>query len=171
MRDELRREAQTARPEFSETLHEKIWRAVQQCKAPSEVTAFNVARAPRPLRWGLAVATAASLLLAVFAWQAAENQAQLSSAVPRNTNEEKTRPSTNVDEDSDLQRVAELTGGATETVDTWLDAALAEQRWAYLDHDAKAILEAVTSGLPFSLASIESSEEPIAGSRSARAID
>lgn len=62
--------------------------------------------------------------------------------------------------ETDLEQIAALTGGVTKTVDTWLDATLTEQRWAYLDQDAIVILETITNGLPFGLASIDSSEMP-----------
>ena len=105
-------------------------------------------------RWFLAATVSASLLAAVFVWQAAKETTTLSPAVTGNPGTEAPPLSVDAEWETDLEQIAALTGGVTKTVDTWLDTTLTEQRWAYLDQDAIVILETITNGLPFGLASI-----------------
>jgi hypothetical protein len=163
----LLREAEVTRPAFSETLHVQIWRAVQESKATVAAAEPYGASARWRLRWSRAVAIAASLLVGALIWQAVEEKTIPGSAVTVVKAPEPAESSP----DTELDRVAELTGGATEKVDTWLDSTLASQRWAYLDHDAQAALDALASCLPFSLALDESPEESTGPASSARSVD
>ena len=167
LRRQLLREAEVTRPAFSETLHEQIWRAVEESKATVAVAEPHGTSARWRLRWATAVAIAASLLVGVLVWQAVEEKTIPGSSVTVVKAPVPAEPAP----DTDLDRVAELTGGATEKVDTWLDSALASQRWAYLDHDAQAALDALASCLPFSLALDESPEESTGPASSSRSMD
>lgn len=167
LRRQLLREAEVTRPAFSETLHVQIWRAVQESKATVAAAEPYGASARWRLRWSRAVAIAASLLVGALIWQAVEEKTIPGSAVTVVKAPEPAESSP----DTELDRVAELTGGATEKVDTWLDSTLASQRWAYLDHDAEAALDALASCLPFSLALDESPEESTGPASSARSVD
>lgn len=160
LRDRLRREADATQPVFSESLHERIWYAVQESPKPQAVTHGRRKAAFASRRWFLAATVSASLLAAVFVWQAAKETTTLSPAVTGNPGTEAPPLSVDAEWETDLEQIAALTEGVTKTVDTWLDTTLTEQRWAYLDQDAIVILETITNGLPFGLASIDSSEMP-----------
>lgn len=158
LRDQLRREADATRPAFSEMLHERIWHVVQESEKPKAVPERHSEFSSRHRRWGLVTVISASLLAAVFVWQAAKDQATLDSSLTGSIKAETPPLSVDAELHADLEQIATLTGGVTETVDAWLDTTLTEQRWAYLDQDATVFLETITKSLPFGLASIDSSE-------------
>ncbi len=151
--DRLRREAETTRPPFSETLHAQLWLALQQAKSPEAIAETRSPRARQSSPWLLAVAISASLLAALFVWQHVESTTKLTSAgsAGQAVHEETSSP-----DDAEWGQLVYLTENVAKQVDVWINATLTRHRWAYLDHDAKAIVETV---VPFGLASFESSEE------------
>jgi len=167
LRCRLVREAEATRPAFSETLHEQICRAVQESRATGPVATSHGSSARRRFRWAAAMAIATSILVAVLVWQTVEERANPGSGATI----AKAPVPVETASDTDLDRVAELTGGATESVDAWLDSTLASQRWAYLDHDAQVALEAIADRLPFGFLSDGSSEQPAEQMSSVRALD
>lgn len=157
--DRLRREAEATRPPFSEPLHAQLWLALQQANTPEAMAQTRSPRARRSPPWLLAVAISASLLAAVVAWQNREPTTQLTSTGSAGQAAQETSPFDEAAREAEWGQLANLTDGVAEQVNTWLNVTLTRHRWAYLDHDAKAILETV---VPFGLTSFETSEEPAA---------
>ena len=115
--------------------------------------------AHRPLPTVLAAA-AAVLLAATIAWQWAPHgrlpqppeDSGLVAAAPQ--------PAAPADAEVDLQQAGDLASQAVEGLDDLVDAALAAQRWAELDEDARAALSALADHLPPDLFSALALSEP-----------
>jgi hypothetical protein len=137
--DRLRREIAGSYPEFSQGLHTRLCRAVQQYRAE---------RAPLPVRrpatnWLLRWASfaAATCLVAVIGitWQVMHPVRDAGAGAPALTNDR--RPS--------LANFTELAGHVTAKTDAMMDVAVKAQRWAYLDEDARSVSQMPAVRLPF----------------------
>ena len=144
--DWLRREAEATRPEFSETLHGRIRRTLEDRKAPAR----QRGRTSWPgRRWAYA-AVAATLMIGVslLAWRLSTptgpgpGPAQQTATVG-----DPAQPPAVL---SPLVDVAGMTDRTTQQVGT-LASVLTTQQWAYLDHDARVAMDLLIDQLPFGL--------------------
>jgi hypothetical protein len=139
--DLLRQEARAAQAGFSEPLHRNICQAVRQLKA-DEISLEHPSRGRvRPRLAGLAVA-AVVVLAAVFAWrtgspakvpQPPASPAPVASPMPM----------------AHLPGAPSLPGmmdRAAIEVDRLISDKLVVEQWAYLEHDACLLANAVTGG-------------------------
>ncbi len=175
--DCLRREIGGSRPAFSEGLHARLCRAVQQRQADSSPAIKMVnanpqrkrgllARAsgwyaelpcrgsssPSPrrrstanwfFRWA-SFAAAVCLMVAIgITWQARHAVRDAGPDAPALATPRK----------AGLGNLAELAGHAAAKTDAMLDTAVKAKRWAYLDQDARAVLEMPAARLPFDVVS------------------
>ena len=147
--DRLRREALTSRPEFSETLHSRIRRAVRQCeagKAPARRRPAAIQLFPRG-----AFATVAAICVLgslVIAWQSIEGVRESGTV--------------GVDAVDDREfaahmaaSVVEMADRAVEEIDALVDSTMVQQQWAYLDHDAQLVVQVLLDQLPFDVMSVD----------------
>jgi len=161
----LREEALQARPEFSESLHARVQAAVSEARLQHE----QGRRQPRPrtivLRWALAAAMAAGLLVAAaLAWQVAKGpragpspQDLAGNDQPRP--ERRDPPPDASDPLSEWLVVANAASGAVLLLDQWADETLVARPWADLDHDARLALELLVERIPFdAIASLAAAE-------------
>lgn len=141
--DALRREAQTTRPAFSESLHARIRQAVS-----AERTIVAPQRAAMPWRqhWTSLAAAAAAVLVAVSlsAWWL-NRPSQFEPKLTRTT------PS-----QPDVTEFASITGLAAEQLGQLVDSTLMQQQWGYLDHDAQLAAQLFMELLPVGATSDES---------------
>jgi hypothetical protein len=160
--ERLRREALASRPQFSAELHARLRRAVQQTR-PADVTVGpSRRRAGRLSRWIAAVLTASCLLAAAavrwqtFAGGGSRQPGPQGTEVvgnqqpaPRPTVADSAPAAAMADPLAGLEGVADAADRAAEQIGNLVDAAVATQQWAYLDHDARQTMEALAARLPF----------------------
>jgi hypothetical protein len=168
--ESLRREAEQSRPEFSETLHTRICRAVRECPredAPAwwrrafvpgwrRNRRYGEASWPRVAGWACAAVAAACLVgAAIVAWPGndARRGTHTSGNAQVGLSSGSTAPSL------DLKSVRALASGVSGTLQDWADSAAATQRWAYLDGDARLAVEMLAARLPFDVAASLASNE------------
>ena len=163
--DRLRAEAARSRPAFSEALHARICRAVQQYRAEEGGTTRAAAGRHCGVRWAVAaVAAAASLGAAILVWQAAPSgcgpDIPPSSRLADQSAPDGGRLADAFDFQVDAHTVAGLAASVPSQIDALVDSAVAAQQWAYLDHDAQLALRMLADRLPFDLASSLTTAEP-----------
>ena len=141
----LRQEAMASRPQFSERLHQRLCRAVRQCEARQLSTLPQPVALRRVGRWALAAAAAIVLLaMAAFVWQSIDRDPM--TTLPQ---ESEVASAIAVDPSAGLDGVTDLASQAAENLDNLVDSAIAAQRWAQLDHDARVVIETLADRLPF----------------------
>jgi len=161
----LREEALQARPEFSESLHARVQAAVREARLEHE----QAKRQPHPrtiaLRWTLAAAMAAGLLVAAaLAWQVAKGprvgpSPQDVARDDRPGPESRDPPPEAPDPLSEWLAAADAARGAVLLLDQWADETLVAEPWADLDHDARLALELLVERIPFdAIASLAAAE-------------
>jgi hypothetical protein len=139
--DRLKREAAASRPAFSESLHARICRAIEQSK-------LQTARRPAAVQWRWAYAAIAATLLvgvSLVAWR-------LSNApgtgppppVEDFVQDDSARPL------RELPRLDQVDHTVTQ-VGSLVDSTLTAGQWAYLDHDARLAAELLIDQFPFDL--------------------
>ena len=140
--DALRREAQTTRPAFSESVHARIHQAVN---AERTIVAPHRTAMPWRRHWTSLVVAAAALLLAVSltAWWLSR---------PSQFEPELTRTTTS---EPDLTEFASITGLAAEQLGQLVDSTLMQQQWGYLDHDVQLAAQLFMGLLPVGPATSE----------------
>ena len=144
--DHLRREAETTRPEFSETLHGRILRTLEDRKSPARQ--HGQASWPRR-RWAYA-AVAATLLIgaSLLAWRLSTTTGPgPGPAEEIATGDDPAGPPAVLPAMVD---VAGMADGTTQQVGT-LASVLTTEQWAYLDHDARVAMDLLIDQLPFGL--------------------
>lgn len=154
--DRLRQEAGQARPAFSESLHARICRSVEEADMaePSRPTAR-----PRLVRVGLAAAVAATLAVGVFS---IIGQGIAPNPVTPNpgslvNNGATSNGTTDYDivepePDEAFQAPTDVPVNAVVDLGLLVDSTLTNQRWAYLDHDARLAATLLLDQLPGSIA-------------------
>ena len=150
--DRLRREALAARPEYSETLHARIGRAVRQRQA-AEVPVRRRPAALRLLPHGaLATVAAIGVFSAVLiAWQVIDRFGESDTAGGDAVAE---RVDERTDAPVELEVLAGLPDRAAEGIDALVASTMVQQRWAYLDHDARLAAQMLLDQLPFDVLSV-----------------
>jgi len=129
----LKQEAETLRPEFSESLHARICGALQSSEASPQRPATRSRR-----RIAYACAAVACLVVAlVVAWQL---------AVPH-TPEADPGDATPIAQTSEQLGVLYALSGSADPA-TAGDSALPSQDWAYLGHDARVVTQLLIDQLP-----------------------
>lgn len=164
--ERLKAEAQADRPAFSEALHDRIVRSVEEARVQPR---------PRPpTKWlgqpWLSVAIAGTLLIGglVVAWQIRQRAQSVPVPSPGNllvehdSEPEPELPGEGPSEDvNPLEALAERT---PEDVAPIVDSALTDPQWAYLDHDMKLAANLLMDQLPFELALAEPQQTaPVVG--------
>ncbi len=160
--DRLRREAEDRRPEFSESLHQRIVEATTWHKVQPRPAAFG---RPELRAWlGAALAVGIAVVATVGVWQYVHREAP-QALQPRETAVlppgEVAEPETGHDvppvdvEQSPLDPLDAVAGGTAETVGNLVDATLRKSQWAYLDHDARLAADLMLAQLPLDLELLE----------------
>lgn len=151
--DRLRHEAKETRPAFSESLHVRICRAVEQSEMAEPP---RTAAAPRLGRAGIVGAVAATLAVAVLylVWQGNPT----SGPVPKPSDmagsggQEDVMVELERGPDGKLQSPTDVPGNLAVEIGLLVDSTLTNQRWAYLDHDAQLATRMLLDQLPGSIA-------------------
>ncbi len=146
MADRLRHEARQTRPSFSESLHARICRAVED----NAVAEPRRPAAPTlPGRVGIAAAVAATLAVGLLylAWP---NDSSTETVQKR---PEMVEPRPSVDEE--LQPPTDIPGNPAVDIGLLVDETLSDRRWAYLDHDVQLAASMLLDQLPGSITSPE----------------
>lgn len=160
----LRREGRATCPAFSEDLHERLCRVIERSKVSRRVASRSAGRA-RSMRWAAALIAAACLAIAAvpLAWQAglfsgetAVVQPVLADRIESSTPKEESRPpsvppATDSDAPHDFERVSAFVDETADQVTAFVESTIAEQQFAYLDHDARLAIEGIAAQLPFDL--------------------
>jgi len=160
-------EAARSRPRFSEVLHARICRAVQQVPPREPAADRACVGRPRWPAWTVAAAAAASLVVAFLGWRLDRlggvngpqpsqlpAQAALNTGIPDDTSFLPTK--------LDLHSVTGLAAAVPDQLDALVDSAIAAQHWASLDDDAQVTVKMLADRLPFDLASLLTMAEPSA---------
>jgi hypothetical protein len=159
--DRLRREALASRPEFSAELHARLCRAIEKHQAESVAIEPRPARVGPATRWAVAALAACCLLAAaVVVWQTAARPGGGSGQEPgelAGVKEPASQPNmpdtvaiaATVDPLAGLEDMTDAAGRAADELGSLVDSAVATQRWAYLDHDARQAMETLAARLPF----------------------
>jgi hypothetical protein len=167
--ERLRDEAIRSRPAFSEALHGRILRAVEERKAAPPPA--RAARRPRLLPALAATACAAAVVLA--GWQLAQYLGQ-----PRNAGRELVKEEAVVpvspgvpgpqagppaiverrptDPPAETESLADLAESAAQNLNVAVETALAAHQTAYLDHDGRLAAEVLLAHLPVELDTLDS---------------
>ena len=160
--DRLRQEARQSRPEFSEELHTRICRAVEDARG--RPLPLEMATGRPPARWLLAAAIAACVLLAVAAvWQMQDSTSWLKRRAPAVVQHSspnssgtsvvstptsvKSDPAVASSSDEDLEAIADLAVLVTDGV---VRSSLVNRRWGYLDDDFRLAVEFINDRFPWS---------------------
>jgi hypothetical protein len=162
----LRDEADASRPEFSESLHEFLCRSIgpQETKHVSRLSP-RIWRQP----WLIMAAAAACFLVGItIAWQSGlvlwHPGDEDPSEVAKDVNEPATESTERHREEThEFEQVAILADTATDRLSTLVQSTIAEQQFAYLDHDARAALEGLVAQLPFDVPPITLAWSDLAG--------
>ena len=134
MADRLRHEAKQTRLPFSESLHARICRAVEE----SEMAEPRRPATPTlPGRVGIAAAVAATLVVGLLyvAWQ---NDSSIES-VPKPDE---------IAMDEELQPPIDIPSNPAVDIGLLVDETLSDRRWAYLDHDVQLAANMLLDQLP-----------------------
>ena len=152
--DRLRTEAEGSRPEFSESLHERVCRAVAASRVSPSVPSRRTVR-------GWIVAAVAAAVVAVLAAPLAVRQvgeyfggSDRVAIVPPVT------PLPVAESVISWEVVDELADSTREDLGELFEVELNHQQWAGLDHDAQLALETLTRQLPFDVATALAASEP-----------
>jgi hypothetical protein len=156
--DRLRREAKETRPEFSESLHMRICRAVEQSE---------MAEPPRPValpylsRGGITAAVAATLAVGVLylVWQGNSPSGLFSpsGSVPKpgeivsSAGQEKAVVNPDPRPNEALSSPIDVPGNPAVEIGLLVDSTLTNRRWAYLDHDVQLATRMLLDQLPGSI--------------------
>jgi hypothetical protein len=143
--DRLRREIGKMRPEFSEELHARLWRSVQQHRADGAALSVRKPIAGWLFRWA-SVAAAVSLLAAIgVTWHVmhAVRDAGMHTPAIAIANRQQTG----------LSNMTELADRVARKADAVADAAAKVHCWGYLEQDARSVLEMPAAKLPFDVVS------------------
>jgi hypothetical protein len=143
--ERLRQEAKASRPEFSERLHGRLCRAVQECDV-RHVAALRRRMAPLWVGRRAVAAAAAVVLLATAVVFGPSTGRHRPTQPPHENGAE---PVTAIDPSAGMGRVSDLASQATENLDILMDSAIEAQRWAQLDHDAQVVIQTLADRLPF----------------------
>lgn len=146
--EQLKREAEALRPEFSEVLHRKVCQAVEQ-------TALQISRrrpASAVSRWTAYLAVAVALLVSAVpvVWQALDAPGpgqQLARIAVTNP-----PPAPDVPQAIEhLSALAAFSGGAPTRVDETVESKLVAGQWAQLGHDVRLAASLLTDPLPLEM--------------------
>ena len=159
MADRLRHEAKQTRPAFSQSLHARICRAIEQ---------DEMAEPPRPAapprfgRAGITAAVAATLAIGVLylVWQGNSPSGPFSPSgsapnpgdIVGSARQEKTIVDPQPRADEDLPSPTDVPGNPVVDIGLLVDATLTNRRWAYLDHDAQLAASMLLNQFPGSIA-------------------
>ena len=173
--ERLKQEALASRPEFRETLHARIRRAVGQCKASGAVTYRRPAASWLSPRWVPAAAAAVCILGAlVILWQPDQRGRESSNMGTDGSSKQQAagsrqqaagskstihNPQSTILSDAnpakELGALTNLADIAVEEIDFLLGSTVATQQWAYLDHDARLVAQTLVDQLPLDLVAID----------------
>ena len=146
--ERLKREAAASRPAFSEALHDRICRAIRDKNAPPAPlpSGRSTARRASLAMVAAALAAAATVVLLVWRpWESTEPQ-------PGPVQPTAAAPETAPNPLADLENLPVLGQPTPGQLGLLVDATLANQQWAYLDHDARLGAELLIEHLPWELA-------------------
>jgi hypothetical protein len=160
--EQLKAEARLDRPSFSEALHGRIVRSIEEAPAPPRPRS-STAWLGHP--W-LSVAVAATVLVGglVVAWRIQRVEEPVAGPSPNDFAEthvpESVAPAPETPEieapQPDPSTDQDPLEGLAGDVAPMVDLALTEPQWAYLDHDMKLAANLLMDQLPFELALAES---------------
>jgi hypothetical protein len=155
--ERLRGEALASRPEFSETLHERINRAVRE-QAAQQATSLPRRRVPGASMVRLVVSVASVLVVGVVLvwhyWSGKPINSVPVEQLAGNT-------AASATSDAGLVMLGSLMQEATTQLDSYVETAIVARRWAYLDEDARLTMEMLTTRFPFdALASADDEQKP-----------
>jgi len=139
----LQQEGEQTRPVFSESLHARICRAVEQSES---VEAPRPAARSRLVRVGLLAAAAATLAIGAFYLIRYDTTPQ-TAVRPDSTDQRTFGP----EPDEDPQTLADEPVNAAVDIGLLVDSTLTKQQWAYLDHDAQLAASMLLDQLPGSI--------------------
>jgi len=168
--ERLRQEAARWRPAFSEALHDRIWRAIEQCKPDQAASTRQGGAHHRVVRRAAAALAAAGLVLVALLLEMAGLRSQSGSTPDSGPLADRQQApadwtaaafEASFDE---LPALAALDRDVSAKIPSVLDNAIAPSRWAYLDHDARLAMELLAERFPFDVVSIwrssQSAERP-----------
>ncbi len=144
LRDRLRREAESKRPAFSESLHAKIMAAVEASEPTAQVPP---ARRPtgRFAAYAAAAAACAAAVLVAVSWR--EPDARPVAAPGHATARSEPVP----DPIAGLNALAKLGGETASDVGELVNTTLGRTKWAYLDRDAETAARLLADRLPLEM--------------------
>jgi hypothetical protein len=154
--ERLRRDAQLTRPEFSETLHERL-RTALHTVAPRESPAASApGRSLRAVLWSWAIATAMSIALLVgsaLVWHTLGRPPR--QTIVQTAPVDPAEPPAN-----DVDSTSALVESAATGLGQWMESTLDENQWAGLDRDAATAMATVAGALPFDFSAAIVSTNP-----------
>ena len=142
-------EAADERPEFSQTLHDRIMQSVREA---SPIVVRHARRRTILRRWVAGSAAAVALLLAVWLVRGVDRHSTAEAPVPHADGP--LIPDPGIAAPHDDQRETALTAvvpPAADRLTALVDATFSGSQWAYLDHDAQLAASMVLDHLPFEL--------------------
>lgn len=149
---QLREEALEERPEFSDSLHERLSQAVRAAAEQTQSKRRPAGKMPSR-RWSLGFATAAAILIAaLLVWQVVKQPG--ASAPQENVVHNRPLPSAGEGDPNAAASVGELLAAmdlahdAAAEFDAMADEVFAAHAWAYLDHDARLALDMIVDQIP-----------------------
>jgi hypothetical protein len=158
--DRLRREAAAGRPEFSETLHRQLCRAVRRCQAAQSV-ADPVPVSSGRLRYGIVAAMAAAGVLAatVIVWRAIPHGgapvrganpslAKAATPVPPRVASAPQETRESAETLTELEMLGDLADRATQEIGILVESTVTERPWDYLDQKSRLAVEALNNRVP-----------------------
>jgi hypothetical protein len=157
--DRLKAEARADRPEFSEALHARICQAVQCTETPAQ----RPGGFPRLARRWLGATIAALLLIgfSIVLWRAGrpshiaegpEDRSPVRVVVPENAVVDNPVPDSIVTDAEPLAVPSVQTAGRLGLL---VDSSISAGQWAYLDHDARVVMDMLIGQFPLDIGSIE----------------
>jgi hypothetical protein len=144
--ERLKGEAQASRPAFSEDLHARICGAVRAGQAgPDRPRDALAGRA----RWAYVALAAACLVgAAALAWRLTTPAVS-----PANAPDTAKLPAGPSSPPTDLETLTGIPDRTAEHVGALVESTLANQQWAYLDHDARLAADMLLDQFPLEIAS------------------
>jgi hypothetical protein len=146
--ERLKREAEAARPAFSEALHARICQALKRCEAAAQPRAVT----PWWRSVWLPVAIAAALLASVplAAWWLNRPFGPGGGPAERGA-----LPTEITGPAADPDMITGPTARTAEHVGLLVESTVSAGQWAYLDHDARLAIQLLVDQLPLDVASLD----------------
>ncbi len=164
--EQMRREAQSTRPEFSASLDVRLRAAVRAAGPSALPTSERRKRGGQGLRWALAAAALVAVaIIGLLIWQAPRQrpgarEERITEKLTRPDLAERVHQATGQPPSDDLNDAADMVENTASGLGDWMKTTVDDNQWAGLDRDAATAVATVIGPVPFDLSESVAAAEP-----------